>query len=99
MQVFAGPLAGGARAVVMANFQTTQTQYPMSNVTVYWEQLGLRRDQAATVRDVYGGGPGCREWAASAAGWAPLNEPLCMQPQAGVLSAMVEPRCMLALLR
>ncbi|KAL4458745.1 hypothetical protein ABPG75_013610 [Micractinium tetrahymenae] len=54
-RIFAAPLTGGARAVVMANFQTTQTQYPMSNVTVYWEQLGLRRDQAAGVRDIYGG--------------------------------------------
>lgn len=54
-QIFAAPLAGGARAVVLVNFQTTQTQYPMSNVTVYWDQLGLRPDQAATVRDIYGG--------------------------------------------
>lgn len=27
-QVYAGPLAGGGRAVVLANFQTTYSQYP-----------------------------------------------------------------------
>lgn len=40
----------------MVNFQTTQSQYPMSNVTVYWEQLGLRAGQRAAVRDIYAGG-------------------------------------------
>lgn len=52
-RIFAAPLAGGERAVVLANFQTTQSQYPMTNITVYWEQLGLRAGQRAAVRDVY----------------------------------------------
>ena len=52
-QIYAGPLSGGARAVVLANFQTTQSQYPISNITVYWEQLGLRPDVHAQVRDLY----------------------------------------------
>ena len=42
-KIFAGPLAGGARAVVLANFQTTQSQYPLSNLTVFWEQARRRR--------------------------------------------------------
>ena len=38
---------------MLANFQTTQSQYPISNITVYWEQLGLRPDVHAQVRDLY----------------------------------------------
>lgn len=40
--------------MALANFQTTQSQYPMSNITVFWEQIGLARGQRCTVRDLYG---------------------------------------------
>lgn len=54
LQIFAGPLKGGDRAAVLANFQTTQSQYPISNITVFWEQLGLPADARCAVRDLYG---------------------------------------------
>ena len=55
LQIFAGPLAGGARAVVLANMQTTQSQYPISNITVLWEQIGLQPGQRCRVRELYAG--------------------------------------------
>jgi hypothetical protein len=39
----------------MFNQQTTQSQYPMSNITVFWEQIGLQRGQRALVRDLFAG--------------------------------------------
>ena len=57
MQIYAAPLAGGARGVVLFNQQTTQSQYPMSNLTVFWEQIGLVPGQRALVRDLFSGGP------------------------------------------
>ena len=52
-QIYAGPLSAGARAVVLANFQTPTSQYPRSNITVFWEQIGLQPGQRARVRDLY----------------------------------------------
>jgi hypothetical protein len=54
-QVYAAPLAGGDRAVVLANFQTTSSQYPRTNITVFWGQVGLQPGQRVTVRDLYAG--------------------------------------------
>lgn len=58
-QVYAGPLAGGARAVVLANFQfahpTAFQQCPRTNITVFWPQIGLQPGQRARVRDLYEG--------------------------------------------
>jgi hypothetical protein len=65
-KVFAAPLAGGSRGVVLFNQQTTQSQYPLSNVTVFWEQIGLVPTQAARVRDLYLG-EGCPCYVPSAA--------------------------------
>ncbi len=39
-QVYAGPLEDGSRAVALFNRHTSGTQYPISNITVYWESLG-----------------------------------------------------------
>lgn len=53
LQIYAGPLAGGARAVVLLNLHTTGGQYLSSNITVTWQQLGLPAHKAAEVRDLY----------------------------------------------
>lgn len=53
MQVYAGPLKGGSRAVVLFNRHSITTQYPISNVTVTWEQLGYPSDVKADVRDLH----------------------------------------------
>ena len=53
LQVYAGPLMGGSRAVVLFNRHSITTQYPISNVTVTWEQLGYPADMKAYVRDLH----------------------------------------------
>ena len=53
LQAYAGPLAGGSRAAVLFNRHTIGTQYPFSNITVFWEDLGYPSDMEATVRDLY----------------------------------------------
>lgn len=53
LQAYAGPLAGGSRAAVLFNRHTIGTQYPISNITVFWEDLGYPDDMEATVRDLY----------------------------------------------
>ena len=53
LQVYAGPLKGGSRAVVLFNRHSITTQYPISNVTVTWEQLGYPNDVKAAVRDLH----------------------------------------------
>ena len=42
-QVYAGPLSGGARAVVLLNRHdaTDPKNFPAHNLTVYWESIGL----------------------------------------------------------
>lgn len=52
-RVYAGPLAGGDRAVVLANFGTLHSQYPTTNLTVFWQQIGLQPGQRVAVRDLY----------------------------------------------
>ncbi|PSC75843.1 Alpha-galactosidase [Micractinium conductrix] len=58
-RIYAGPLSGGARAVVLANFQfahpTAVQQWPRTNVTLFWHQIGLQPGQRARVRDLYTG--------------------------------------------
>jgi len=46
-------LKGGSRAVVLFNRHSITTQYPISNVTVSWEQLGYPPEVEARVRDLY----------------------------------------------
>lgn len=53
VQVYAAPLAGGDRVVVLMNTHTTGGQYLTSNLTVTWRQLGLPHDSSAKVRDLY----------------------------------------------
>ncbi|DBA83192.1 TPA: hypothetical protein ACH3X2_006708 [Trebouxia sp. C0005] len=53
IEVYAGPLKGGSRAVVLFNRHSITTQYPISNVTVTWKQLGYPSDAQATVRDLH----------------------------------------------
>lgn len=50
-QVYAAPLAGGARAVVL--FNRHHPEYPFNNISVSWEQLGYSPDSRAVVRDLY----------------------------------------------
>ena len=50
-QVYAGPLEGGARAVVLFNRHSPDYRY--NNMTVTWEQLGYDTDEAAVVRDMF----------------------------------------------
>ena len=52
-QVYAGPLEGGSRAVVLFNRHAIGTQYPISNITVTWAQLGYDSDVDAVVRDLH----------------------------------------------
>ncbi|KAI7846119.1 hypothetical protein COHA_000380 [Chlorella ohadii] len=52
-RIYAGPLAGGARAVVLLNLHHTGGQYLQSNITVHWRQIGLPAGAAAAVRDLY----------------------------------------------
>ena len=50
-QVYAGPLEGGARAVVLFNRHSPDYRY--NNMTVTWKQLGYDADEAAVVRDMF----------------------------------------------
>lgn len=50
-QVYAAPLAGGGRAVVL--FNRHHPEYPLNNVTVDWAMLGYSGDEKAAVRDLY----------------------------------------------
>ena len=38
---------------MLFNRHTIGTQYPFSNITVFWEDLGYSSDMEATVRDLY----------------------------------------------
>jgi alpha-galactosidase len=51
VQVYAGPLKGGARAVVLFNRHSPDYRY--NNMTVTWEQLGYDATEAAVVRDMF----------------------------------------------
>lgn len=53
MQIWAGPLAGSARAVVLFNRHTTGSQYLNTNITVPWELLGIPSGTQAVVRDLF----------------------------------------------
>ena len=53
LQVYAGPLQGGARAVALFNRHAIGTQYPISNITVAWKDLGFDSDIEASVRDLH----------------------------------------------
>lgn len=52
-QVYAGPLSGGGRAVVLFNRHSSGTQYPISNITVNWAMLGYKPGTEAAVRDLF----------------------------------------------
>eukprot|EP00887_Chlorella_sp_A99_P006558 scaffold3.g6558.t1 len=54
-EVYAAPLSGGARAVVLLNRHTLGGQYPLVNITVWWAQLGYPPAAAAVVRDLWAG--------------------------------------------
>lgn len=53
MQVYASPLKGGSRAVVFFNRHVISTQYPISNITVTWRDLGYPSGAEASVRDLH----------------------------------------------
>lgn len=53
LQVYAGPLRGGSRAVVFFNRHSITTQYPISNITVSWASIGYPSGAEATVRDLH----------------------------------------------
>ncbi len=49
MQVYAAPLLGGSRAVVLFNrYQYLDANFPVQNMTVYWDSIGIPAN--ATVR-------------------------------------------------
>ena len=50
-QIYAAPLAGGARAVVL--FNAGPLEAGAASMTVRWEQLGLPNGTKAAVRDLY----------------------------------------------
>lgn len=52
-QIYAGPLAGGARAVVLLDLHHTGGQYLTANATVRWATIGLPPGTRAAVRDLY----------------------------------------------
>lgn len=49
-EIFAGPLEGGARAVVM--FNRHNIEYCTTLITVHWQEIGLPVDCEVAVRDV-----------------------------------------------
>ena len=51
MQVYAAPLQGGGRAVVL--FNRHHPEYPTNGVTVRWDMLGFNSCEDAVVRDLY----------------------------------------------
>ena len=53
VQVYAGPLQGGSRAVILFNRHAIGTQYPISNITVTWKDVGFESDVEVTVRDLH----------------------------------------------
>lgn len=53
LEVYAGPLEGGSRAVILFNRHAIGTQYPISNITVTWKDVGFEPDVEATVRDLH----------------------------------------------
>ncbi|KAK9835556.1 hypothetical protein WJX74_002877 [Apatococcus lobatus] len=53
LEVYAGPLEGGSRAVVMFNRHSPGTQYPNHKMTVNFTWLGYNADAHVTVRDLY----------------------------------------------
>ncbi len=60
LEVYAGPLAHNARVAVLFNRLNTDSQYPTSNITVLWEQVGVEAGSVCRVRYVEGGGWGVR---------------------------------------
>ena len=44
--------------VVLANFQTASSQYPRSNITVFWPQIGVQPGVRCRVRDLFAGAVG-----------------------------------------
>ena len=53
MQVYAGPLKGGSRVVVMFNRHSPGTQYPNHKMTLHFKWLGYDADSHMNVRDLY----------------------------------------------
>lgn len=54
LEVFAGPLTGLARVAVLFNRLNVDSQYPTTNVTLLWEQLGIEPSAQCAVRCVEG---------------------------------------------
>lgn len=51
VQVYAAPLKGGGRAVVL--FNRHHPEYPLHAITVRWPMLGYEGSDLAVVRDLY----------------------------------------------
>ncbi|KAK9826107.1 hypothetical protein WJX81_004261 [Elliptochloris bilobata] len=53
-EVWAAPLKGGARAVILFNRHVaSDDNFPATEMTVYWSNIGLPNDAQATVRDLF----------------------------------------------
>lgn len=50
-QVYAAPLQGGSRAVVLFNrYQQLDENFPVQNLTVYWKSIGIPMNATVRVR-------------------------------------------------
>lgn len=52
-QIYAAPLAGGGRAVVLHNRHSILSHLQAANITVRWVQLGFAPEEEVAVRDLY----------------------------------------------
>lgn len=50
LEVYAGPLEGAARVAVLFNRLNTDSQYPTTNITLLWVQLGIEPTTQCAVR-------------------------------------------------
>lgn len=54
-EIYAAPLVGGARAVVLFNrHQHLDPLFPSQNLTVFWRSIGIAPNVTCAVRDLYG---------------------------------------------
>ncbi|CAL5220459.1 g2480 [Coccomyxa viridis] len=54
-EIYAAPLQGGSRAVVMFNrHQQLDPLFNVQNLTVFWASIGIAPNATCTVRDLYG---------------------------------------------
>lgn len=50
LEVYAAPLGGGSRVAVLFNRLNIDSQYPTTNITLLWAQLGIQPSTQCAVR-------------------------------------------------